>query len=123
MRVLVIGDSPLTRAGVTTLLERRGHEAVAEAGRLEQAPALVEAYRPDGLVIQAGMPPSYTDEGLRAAVGIRERHAELGVVVLCSGTSSPAPPVALRALGVLLPERLDDALALELALTRVVGGG
>jgi DNA-binding NarL/FixJ family response regulator len=124
MRVVVADESPLVRAGVTALLRQRAHVVVADTGRTEQVPALVAAHDPDALVIDVAMPPTFTNEGLRVAIGVRNRHRRVGVLVLSrSAHAADVLRGAGSTGGVHLPERLRDAAALDRALTRVSGGG
>lgn len=116
------------RAGLVTLLAERGHAVVGESGRAEQMAALVAVGEPDVVVVDAGLPPSFTTEGLRAAAAVQERHPAVGVVVLTRSLAGSAgtgvvAPAAAGADGVLLPGRLDDADTLDAAVTHVAGGG
>ena len=122
MRIVVAQSSALVRAGMAALLREQGHEVVGESGRAESVPALVADRAPDVVVLDAGLPPTFTDEGLRAALILRERHAAVGVVVLTRSTGS-VPNAAPAEVAVLLPARLDDAGAFAAALGHVTGGG
>src|SRR5258705_306411 len=82
VRVVIADDSVLIRAGVVRVLEISGHEVVAEAGDGEALIAAVEAHRPDAVVADVRMPPTFKDEGIRAAVRIRERWPDVAVLVL-----------------------------------------
>lgn len=82
MRLILAEDSVLLREGLASLLQDAGHEVVAAVG---DAPALIEAvaaHRPDVAVVDVRMPPAHTDDGLRAALRIRESWPEVGVLVL-----------------------------------------
>ena len=82
MRVVIAEDAGVFRAGLVRLLEDRGHQvcaAVADGGALLAA---VARYRPDVAVVDIRMPPTHTDEGLRAAHAIRKDHPATGVLVL-----------------------------------------
>ncbi|MGO4759466.1 response regulator transcription factor, partial [Streptomyces sp. 2MCAF27] len=87
VRVVIAEDSVLLREGLTRLLTDRGHEVVAGVGDAE---ALVKSVQeladggalPDVVVADVRMPPTHTDEGVRAAVRLRRDHPGLGVLVL-----------------------------------------
>ena len=82
MRVVVADDSVLLREGVVRLLEESGFEVVAQAGDAEDLIRKVGAHKPDVAVVDIRMPPTNTDDGLRAALEIRATHPETGVLVL-----------------------------------------
>jgi DNA-binding NarL/FixJ family response regulator len=82
MRVVLADDSVLLREGVARLLEEAGLEVVAQAGDADDLLRKVGAHKPDVAIVDVKMPPTHTDEGLRAAAEIRERHPEVGVLVL-----------------------------------------
>lgn len=82
MRVVVADDSVLLREGIVRLLTEAGMEVVAQAGDGEDLVRKVGAHKPDVAIIDIKMPPTHTDEGLRAAAEIRSRQPEVGVLVL-----------------------------------------
>ena len=82
MRVVVADDSVLLREGVVRLLQEAGFDVVAQAGDAEDLLRKVGAHKPDVAVVDVRMPPSHTDEGLRAAHQIRADHPGVGVLVL-----------------------------------------
>ncbi|MGW1377866.1 response regulator [Streptomyces sp. NPDC002446] len=87
MRVVLADDSTLLREGLVRLLAEEGHEVAAAVGDAGQLIAVLERaaateQQPDAVVVDVRMPPTHTDEGLRAAVQIRERWPEVGVLVL-----------------------------------------
>jgi DNA-binding NarL/FixJ family response regulator len=82
LRVVVADDSVLLREGIVLLLSEAGMEVVAQAGDGEDLLRKVGAHKPDVAIIDIKMPPTHTDEGLRAAAEIRERQPEVGVLVL-----------------------------------------
>ena len=82
MRVVVADDSVLLREGVVRLLEEAGIEVVGQAGDAEELLRKVRAHKPDVAVVDVRMPPSNTDDGLRAAQQIRAELPEVGVLVL-----------------------------------------
>ena len=82
MRVVVADDSVLLREGVVRLLEENGFEVVAQAGDAEDLIRKVKAHKPDVAVVDIRMPPTNTDDGLRAALEIRAELPDTGVLVL-----------------------------------------
>ncbi|MEV8451697.1 response regulator transcription factor [Streptomyces sp. NPDC052095] len=82
MRVILAEDSTLLREGLVRLLAEEGHEVLAALGDAVTLLKEVEEQRPDIVVVDIRMPPTHTDEGLRAAVEIRERFPKTGVLVL-----------------------------------------
>ncbi|MFG2071769.1 DNA-binding response regulator, NarL/FixJ family, contains REC and HTH domains [Nonomuraea maritima] len=128
MRVVIAEDAVLLREGLVGLLERFGHAVVASVG---DAPALVEAvleHRPDVVVTDVRMPPGFSDEGLRAALELRERLPDLAVLVLSQYVEQTyaAELLASRAgagLGYLLKDRIGDVREFVDALDRVGAGG
>lgn len=82
MRVVVADDSVLLREGIVRLLEEAGMDVVAQAGDGEDLLRKVGAHKPDVAIIDIKMPPTHTDEGLRAAAEIRARQPDVGVLVL-----------------------------------------
>ncbi|OKI24604.1 DNA-binding response regulator [Streptomyces sp. CB03911] len=82
MRVVLAEDAVLLREGLIGLLARFGHRVVAAVGDAEELRAAVEEHRPDIVVTDVRMPPGQSDEGLRAAVALRERRPGLPVLVL-----------------------------------------
>ena len=82
MRIVIAEDTVLLREGLAGLLEDAGHEVVGRAGDAETLLALVGEHAPDLAVVDVRMPPSYDDEGTRAASEIRRSHPETAVLVL-----------------------------------------
>jgi DNA-binding NarL/FixJ family response regulator len=120
-------DSALLRDGIRSLLTDEGHDVVATYGSADGLLARLEAERPDVVVLDVRMPPTHTDEGVRAAVQIRERWPEVGILVLSQYVEREFTQVLLgddaRAVGYLLKDRVmgvDDFLD---ALGRVAAGG
>ncbi|MEZ5093665.1 response regulator [Nocardioides sp.] len=127
MRVIVADDSALLREGLARLLAEAGHEVVAA---VDDAPSLLEAvatHRPDLAVVDIRMPPTNTDDGLRAAVQIRREHAEVGVLVLSQYVEMSYAEELLAAadgaVGYLLKDRVSDLDKLARALETVAAGG
>jgi len=127
MRVIVAEDSVLLREGVVRLLQEAGHEVVAQAGDSEELMRKVRAHKPDLAVVDVRMPPTQTDEGLRAAKEIRSELPDCGVLVL-SGYVEPTYARELLAdnaegLGYLLKDRVSDVEDFANAVARVGDGG
>jgi DNA-binding NarL/FixJ family response regulator len=127
MRVVIAEDSAVLRAGLTQLLTDRGHEvtaAVADAGSLLVA---VAEHRPDVAVVDIRMPPTHTDEGLRAAITLRAEFPAMGVLVFSQyiETRYAARLLEHNAAGVgyLLKDRVADVAEFTAALERVAAGG
>jgi DNA-binding NarL/FixJ family response regulator len=127
MRVIVAEDSVLLREGVVRLLQEAGHEVVGQAGDAEDLMRKVRAHKPDLAVVDVRMPPTQTDEGLRAAKEIRSELPGTGVLVL-SAYVEPTYAQELLAenaegLGYLLKDRVSDIGAFAEAVERVGTGG
>ncbi|GAA2756042.1 response regulator [Actinopolymorpha rutila] len=127
MRVVIAEDSVLLREGLVRLLEEADHTVVATVG---DGPSLVDAvvaYEPDVSVVDVRMPPTHTDEGLRAAIEVRKRLPGAPVLVLSQYVeeSYAADLVADRvgAVGYLLKDRVVDVDEFLDGLTRVAAGG
>ena len=82
MQVVIAEDSVLLREGIVRLLEEQDCTVVAAVGDGDSLLKAVEAHRPDVCVVDVRMPPTFTDEGLRAALVIRDEFPEIGIVVL-----------------------------------------
>jgi DNA-binding NarL/FixJ family response regulator len=127
MRVIVAEDSVLLREGVVRLLQEAGHEVVAQAGDSEDLMRKVKAHKPDLAIVDVRMPPTQTDEGLRAAKEIRSELPDVCVLVL-SGYVEPTYAQELLAdnaegLGYLLKDRVSDVDDFADAVERVGAGG
>ncbi|MFI9742890.1 response regulator [Streptomyces sp. NPDC052494] len=127
MRVILAEDSTLLREGLVRLLTEEGHEVVAALGDAVTLVAEVGALRPDVAVVDIRMPPTHTDEGLRAAVEIRERWPETGVLVLSQHVERSYAARLLAAgaerVGYLLKDRVGQVEEFLDALDRVHEGG
>lgn len=82
MRVVIAEDSVLLREGLARLLAEAGHDVVAAAGDAEEFLRAVGEHEPDVVVVDVRMPPTFTDEGLRAALVVRSRWPDVAVLVL-----------------------------------------
>jgi class 3 adenylate cyclase/CheY-like chemotaxis protein len=127
LRVVLADDSVLLREGVASLLEESGFEVVGQAGTAEDLLALVDEALPDVAVVDIRMPPTKTDEGIRAAHEIRKRYPRTGVLVL-SSYADPEAAVRLLAdgsqgVGYLLKERVADVDEFTAAVRRIAAGG
>ncbi|MFF8640234.1 response regulator [Streptomyces sp. NPDC015345] len=127
MRVILAEDSTLLREGLVRLLAEEGHEVLAAVGDAEALLAEVEAKTPDVVVTDIRMPPDHTDEGLRAAVRIRELRPEIGVVVLSQYVERNYAAQLLTSsaerVGYLLKDRVAQVEEFLDALERVHAGG
>jgi DNA-binding NarL/FixJ family response regulator len=127
MRVVVAEDSVLLREGVARLLQDAGHEVVGQAGDADDLMRKVRAHKPDLAIVDVRMPPTQTDEGLRAAKEIRSELPGVGVLVL-SAYVEPTYAQELLAenaegLGYLLKDRVSDVGVFADAVQRVGNGG
>jgi DNA-binding NarL/FixJ family response regulator len=127
MRVVIAEDSALLREGLVRLLEDRGYEVVAAVGDARSLLAAVADHHPDVVVTDIRMPPTHTDEGLRAAVELRRHHREVGVLVLSQYIETTYATALLAGnaggVGYLLKDRVADAAEFVGALERVAAGG
>lgn len=127
MRVVVADDSVLLREGIVRLLEEAGMEVVGQAGDAEDLLRKVAAHRPDIALVDVRMPPDHTDEGLRAALEIRERFPDCGVLVLSqiieTGSALELLAGGGTGLGYLLKDRIADIERFTDAVVRVAEGG
>jgi DNA-binding NarL/FixJ family response regulator/class 3 adenylate cyclase len=127
MRVVLADDSVLLREGIARLLEDAGFEVVAQSGTADDLLRHVGMHKPDVALIDIRMPPTQTDEGLRAAQQIRERWPDTGVLVL-SQYVEPAYAMELlgenaEGVGYLLKDRVSDVDEFAAAVRRVGEGG
>lgn len=126
-RILVADDSVLLREGLVLLVERAGWDVVGQAADAEELLAQVEELRPDVVVADIKMPPTHSDDGLRAAKQIRRRYPAVAVLVL----SQYAEPAYARDLlsdgeervGYLLKDRIADLDGFAAALESLAAGG
>ena len=125
MRVVIAEDQVLLREGLARLFEDGGHEVVASLPDATHLLAAVDGHRPELVVLDVRMPPTFTDEGTRAAKEIKERHPEIGVLVLSQHveTSHAVALVSLGGFGYLLKNRVLDVRDFLDAAARVATGG
>jgi DNA-binding NarL/FixJ family response regulator len=134
MRVMIAEDSVLLREGLSRLLAEAGHDVVAAAGQAEDFLREVGRHQPDVVVVDVRMPPTFTDEGLRAALVVRGRWPEVGVLVLSQYVEERYATELLSepekrdgegggGVGYLLKDRVADLSEFLGALDRVAAGG
>jgi len=126
MRVVIAEDAALLREGLTRLLEDRNHEVCAAAGDADALRAAVALHHPDVAVVDIRMPPTHTDEGLRAALDLRRDHPGTGVLVLSQYIETRYAAQLLEyasGVGYLLKDRVADVAEFVDALARVAAGG
>lgn len=127
MRVVIAEDSVLLREGLTRLLGEVGIDVVAAVGDGEQLLRAVEEHTPDVAVVDVRMPPTFTDEGLRAALVLRRQWPEVAVLVLSQYVEERYATELLtteaRGVGYLLKDRVADVPQFLDGLRRVVDGG
>jgi DNA-binding NarL/FixJ family response regulator len=126
-RVVIAEDSVLLREGIVRLLEEEGFEVAGQAGDAEDLLRKVGAHKPDVAVIDVRMPPSHTDEGLRAARRIRAEHPSTAVLVLSQYVEEAYALDLLsettESTGYLLKDRVADVKSFVDAVRRVADGG
>lgn len=127
MRVVIAEDSVLLREGVTRLLDEAGFDVVGAVGDAEQLLRAVATHQPDVVVADVRMPPTHSDEGLRAALVIRQRWPHIAVLVFSQYVEERYATDLLagntRGVGYLLKDRVADVEEFTEALRRVGGGG
>ncbi len=127
MRVVIAEDSVLLREGVARLLEDSGAEVVAQSGTAEDLLRHVAMHHPDVAIVDIKMPPTNTDEGLRAVKQIREKHPKVGVLVLSQyvepGYAMELLGDSAEGVGYLLKDRISDVEDFYAAVRRVADGG
>ncbi|MGI5163372.1 response regulator transcription factor [Spirillospora sp. CA-253888] len=127
MRVILAEDSTLLREGLVRLLAEEGHEVLAAVGDGEALLAAVAEQTPDVVVVDVRMPPTHTDEGLRAALEIRRREPGVGVLVLSQYVEKryAAELISIDTAGVgyLLKDRVAQVDEFLDALDRIAAGG
>jgi DNA-binding NarL/FixJ family response regulator len=127
LRVVLADDSVLLREGIARLLAERGFEIVGQAGNADELLLKVRSYAPDIAIVDIRMPPTQTDEGLRAAKEIREQHPGTGVLVLSQyleeGYALELLQESAEGVGYLLKDRVYDLADFIAAVRRVAAGG
>ncbi len=127
LRIVIAEDDPLLREGLALLLRAEGMDVVATADTAESVLDAIDAHEPDVAILDVRMPPTHTDEGVRAAVEARRRRPGLAVLVLSAYVEQSFATDLLTGgvggLGYLLKERVGRVEEFMAALGRVAGGG
>jgi DNA-binding NarL/FixJ family response regulator len=125
VRVVIAEDQVLLREGLARLFEDAGHEVVASLGDAGHLPAAILGHGPDLVVIDVRMPPTFTDEGARAAREVKQERPDLGVLVLSQHVETEHAVALVRegGFGYLLKDRVLDVGDFLDAAERVAGGG
>lgn len=127
LRVVIAEDATILREGLVRLLEDRGHAVMAAMGDADALLSAVEAHRPAVAVVDIRMPPTFTDDGLRAAVAVRRRFPDVAVLVFSQYVETRYAAELLAdnpaGVGYLLKDRVADVADFVEALTRVAHGG
>ncbi len=127
MRVVIAEDAALFREGLARLITDRGHEVVAAVGDADALLEAVAEHDPDVAVVDIRMPPTHTDEGLRAAIELRREHPGTGVLLLSQYIETRYAARLLEGnaggVGYLLKDRVADVAEFADALARVAAGG
>ena len=127
MRVAIAEDSVLLREGLARLLGESGFEVVAQVEDPDDLLLKVRSFRPDVVIVDIRLPPTHNDEGLRAALEIREKHPSIGVLVLSQyvelGLALKLLADSAEGVGYLLKDRISDVGEFLAAVTRVANGG
>jgi DNA-binding NarL/FixJ family response regulator len=126
MRIILADDAVLLREGLVALLARFGHEVVAAVGDAPALTAAVDEHAPDIVVTDVRMPPTFTDEGLRAALELRRLNTGLPVLVLSQYVATAYAAALLEGsgpVGYLLKDRVLQVGDFIEAVERVGGGG
>jgi DNA-binding NarL/FixJ family response regulator len=127
MRIVIAEDSVLLRAGLTRILADAGEDVVATVGDADELLVAVERHQPDLCVVDVRMPPTHTDDGLRAAIAIRKRWPAIGILVLSQYVeeryATDLLSVQTSGVGYLLKDRVAQVSDFLDALRRVAAGG
>ena len=125
MRIVIAEDQALLREGLASLFEDEGHEVVASLADAQGLAAAVAGHRPDLVVVDVRMPPTFTDEGVRAAKEIKDENPALGILVLSQHieTDYAVDLVSRGGFGYLLKDRVLEVGDFMAAAERVAQGG
>jgi DNA-binding NarL/FixJ family response regulator len=127
VRVVIADDSLLIRDGLASLLRDADVDVVAQTGSPDDLLLKVASYRPDVAIVDVRMPPTHTDEGLRAAEEIRRRYPDVGILILSQhveiGIATRLLSESAAGIGYLLKDRVTDLDDFIAALRRVAEGG
>jgi DNA-binding NarL/FixJ family response regulator len=127
VRVVIADDNLLVRSGIAALLQGAGIEVAGQSASADELLREVDAHQPDVAIVDIRMPPTHSDEGLRAAQQIRASYPDMGIVILSqhvdSGTATRALAESPERLGYLLKDRVGDVEEFVSTLRRVANGG
>ena len=127
MRIVIAEDLMLLREGLASLLTDAGHEVVGAVGDGDALLDALEAHRPDLAIVDVRMPPTQTDEGVRAAVEARRRRPDAAILILSQYVeeryASEVLSSGAKGIGYLLKDRVADAHEFVAAAARVAAGG
>jgi DNA-binding NarL/FixJ family response regulator len=125
MRVVIAEDQALLREGLARLFADAGHQVVVAVENADRLRAVVSEHEPDLAVVDVRMPPSFTDEGIRAAGWIKDAHPAVGVLVLSQHVEAAGAVglVSQGGFGYLLKDRVLDVAEFLEAAERVARGG
>jgi DNA-binding NarL/FixJ family response regulator len=127
VRLAIAEDSVLLREGLARLLGDAGFDVVGQCGTADDLMLKVNSYEIDVAIVDIRLPPTHSDEGLRAALEIRENHPSVGVLVLSQyvelGLAMKLLADSAEGLGYLLKDRISDVEQFVAAVRRVAAGG
>jgi DNA-binding NarL/FixJ family response regulator len=127
VRVAIAEDAVLLREGISRLLVEAGFDVVAQCGSADDLMRKVGSYALDVVIVDIRLPPTHSDEGLRAALEIRQRHPSIGVLVLSQyvevGLAMKLLADSATGVGYLLKDRISDVTDFVSAVRRVADGG
>jgi DNA-binding NarL/FixJ family response regulator len=127
VRVAIAEDSGLLREGLARLLDEAGIDVVAQCADADDLLLKVRSYSPDVAIVDIRLPPTHSDEGLRAALEIRSEHPDVAVLVLSQyvelGLALKLLADSAEGVGYLLKDRISDVDEFVAALRRVADGG
>jgi DNA-binding NarL/FixJ family response regulator len=127
LRIVIAEDAAIMRDGLAQILSHRGHDVVATVADARSLQAAVGLHQPDIAIIDVRMPPTHTDEGLRAALAIRHDHPHVGVLVFSQYVETRYATElfagAPAGVGYLLKDRVADVSDFIDALARIARGG
>ena len=127
MRVVIAEDSVLLREGLERLLNENGLEVIGSCETAQDLLGTVRRFEPDVAIVDIRLPPTHSDEGMRAALEIRARHPAVGVLVLSQyvelGLAMQLLAESAEGVGYLLKDRISDVKEFVSAVQRVAAGG
>jgi DNA-binding NarL/FixJ family response regulator len=127
VRVVIADDSVIIREGIVAILTRAGIDVAGQASNADELMDAVDAHRPDVAIVDIRMPPTHTDEGLRAAHALRERHPGIGILILSQyvevGIATRLLAESPERLGYVLKDRVANVREFADTLDRVADGG